>query len=227
VHPTVVRDPAALNAFAIRPVGVDEAVRRALASEEQQFGATRWSNAVSSAGALRSWGGVQFGSRLVDSRVTVVDVPPAAAFAPILRIGGDSGWYAWNSLWRLRGFLDLLAGGVGSRRGRRAPTTLRVGDTVDFWRVEALEPNRRLRLVAEMRLPGRAWLEFEVTGDDRSATITQSAIFDPVGLGGRAYWYSLYPLHHLVFGGMLRGIAAAAVHGAGTTAPRLPPRQQG
>jgi hypothetical protein len=155
----------------------------------------------------------------VDSRVTIVDVPPPVAFAPILRMGGDSGWYAWNSLWRLRGFLDLLAGGVGSRRGRRSPTTLRVGDTVDFWRVEALEPNRRLRLVAEMRLPGRAWLEFEVTGDDRSATITQSAIFDPVGLGGRAYWYALYPLHHLVFGGMLRGIAAAAVNTTRTNAP--------
>jgi hypothetical protein len=165
---------------------------------------------LSSAGALPSWGGVQFGSRLVDSRVTSVGVPPAEAFTPILRIGGNSGWYAWNSLWRLRGFLDLLAGGVGSRRGRRSPASLRVGDTVDFWRVEALEPNRRLRLIAEMRLPGRAWLEFEVTGDDRSTTIRQSAVFDPVGLAGRAYWYALYPLHHLVFGGMLRGIAAAA-----------------
>jgi uncharacterized protein YbjT (DUF2867 family) len=215
VHPTVVRDDAALRAFAIRPVGVEEAVRRALASEERQFAATRWSDALSSAGALPSWGGVQFGSRLVDSRVTRVNVPPAAAFTPILRIGGNSGWYAWNSLWRVRGFLDLLAGGVGTRRGRRSPASLRVGDTVDFWRVEALEPNRRLRLVAEMRLPGRAWLEFEVTGDDRSAVITQSAIFDPVGLAGRAYWYALYPLHHLVFGGMLRGIAAAAERATG------------
>jgi uncharacterized protein YbjT (DUF2867 family) len=210
VHPTVVRDDAALRAFAIRPVGIEEAVRRALASEEREFAATRWSDALSSAGALPSWGGVQFGSRLVDSRVTSVPVPPAVAFRPILRIGGNSGWYAWNSLWRLRGFLDLLAGGVGTRRGRRSPASLRVGDTVDFWRVEALEPNRRLRLVAEMRLPGRAWLEFEVTGDDRLTTIRQSAIFDPVGLAGRTYWYALYPLHHLVFGGMLRGIAAAA-----------------
>jgi len=218
VHPTVVCDDAALKAFDIRPVGVEEAVRRALASEERQFAATRWSDALSSGGALPSWGGVQFGSRLVDSRVISVAVPPAVAFRPILRIGGDSGWYAWNSLWRLRGFLDLLAGGVGSRRGRRSPASLGVGDTVDFWRVEALESNRRLRLVAEMRLPGRAWLEFEVTGDDRSSTITQSAIFDPVGLAGRAYWYTLYPVHHLVFGGMLRGIAAAAEEETGTSA---------
>lgn len=96
------------------------------------------------------------------------------------------------------------------RRGRRSPTTLRVGDTVDFWRVEVLEPNH-LRLCAEMKLPGRAWLEFEVAGGGSSATIRQTATFDPVGLPGRAYWYVLYPLHHLVFGGMLRGIARAAL----------------
>ncbi len=153
---------------------------------------------------------MQFGARLVDSRTLNVAAPPADAFASIERIGGDTGWYAWNWLWRLRGFLDLLAGGVGMRRGRRSPETLRVGDTVDFWRVETLEPNH-LRLVAEMKVPGRAWLEFEVTGDDRSATIRQTAVFDPVGLLGRAYWYALYPLHQLVFGGMLRGIARAAL----------------
>ncbi|HEY9421981.1 MAG TPA: SDR family oxidoreductase [Thermoanaerobaculia bacterium] len=211
VHPTVVRDDSALTAFAVRPVGVEEAVRRALASEERQFAATRWSDALSSAGELPSWGEVQFGSRLVDSRMVRVATPPAVAFRPIQRIGGDTGWYAWKWLWRLRGFLDLLAGGVGLRRGRPSPTTLRVGDTVDFWRVEALEPNHRLRLAAEMKLPGRAWLEFDVTGDGTSATIRQTAIFDPVGLLGRAYWYALYPLHHLVFGGMLRGIAQAAL----------------
>lgn len=211
VHPTVVRDDAALRTFDVRPIGVQEAVRRALASEEKHFAATRWSDALSSAGALPSWGGVQFGSRLVDSRTMPVAASPEAAFRSIERIGGDTGWYAWNGLWRLRGFLDLLAGGVGMRRGRPSPTTLRVGDTVDWWRVEALEPNRRLRLVAEMKLPGRAWLEFEVAGTGSSATIRQTAIFDPVGMPGRAYWYALYPLHHLVFNGMLRGIAQAAL----------------
>jgi Protein of unknown function (DUF2867) len=178
-------------------------------NEERQFASTRWSDAVSSAGAVPAWGGVQFGSRLVDSRTMRVAATPADAFAPIQRLGGDTGWYAWNWLWRLRGLLDSLMGGVGLRRGRRSPTELRVGDTVDFWRVEKLEP-RRLRLYAEMRLPGRAWLEFEVSGADSSATIRQTAIFDPVGLLGRAYWYALYPLHHLVFAGMLRGIARAA-----------------
>jgi hypothetical protein len=160
---------------------------------------------------LPSRGGAQLGLRLVDSRMVRVAIPPAAAFQPIQRIGGETGWYAWNGLWRLRGFLDLLAGGVGMRRGRPAPAALRVGDRIDFWRVEALEPDHRLRLVAEMKLPGRGWLEFEVTGEGSSTTIRQTAIFDPVGLLGRAYWYALYPLHHLVFGGMLRGIAQAAL----------------
>jgi len=225
VHPTVVRDDAALRTFAVRPVGIDEAVRRALAGEERQLAATRWSDALSAAGALPSWGGVRFGSRLVDSRTMSVAVPPAAAFAPIQRIGGDTGWYAWGWLWRLRGFLDLLAGGVGMRRGRPSPTALRVGDTVDFWRVEALEPGRRLRLAAEMKLPGRAWLEFEVTGGGSSATIRQTAIFDPVGALGRAYWYAVYPLHQLVFRDMLRGIARAALREA--QPPREPGRSKG
>ena len=110
--------------------------------------------------------------------------------------------------------LDLLAGGVGMRRGRPSPTRLRVGDTLDFWRVEAIEPGARLRLSAEMRLPGRAWLEFEVRQDGPFTTINQVATFDPHGLLGKAYWYSLYPLHHLVFGGMLRGIANAALRAA-------------
>jgi uncharacterized protein YbjT (DUF2867 family) len=210
VHPTVVRDDAALHTFHVRPVGVEEAVRRALAGEDTQFAATRWSDALSSAGTPRAWGGTRFGSRLVDSRVATVRVPPAVAFRPIERIGGETGWYAWNWLWRVRGFLDLLAGGVGTRRGRPSPTALRTGDTLDFWRVEAFEPHRMLRLAAEMKVPGRAWLEFEVTGDDTSATIRQTASFDPVGVQGRAYWYALYPVHHLVFGGMLRGIARAA-----------------
>lgn len=211
VHSTVVRDAAASDVFAIRPMGIDEAVARAFASEEQQFAETRWSDALSSSGKLPSWGGVQFGSRLVDSRVLSVAATGAAAFTPILRIGGHTGWYAWNWLWQLRGFLDLLSGGTGMRRGRRSPTALRVGDTVDFWRVEKLEQNHLLRLVAEMKLPGRAWLEFEVTGNGSSTTIRQTAIFDPVGLLGRAYWYALFPLHQLVFRGMLRGIAQAAV----------------
>ncbi|HEX6251212.1 MAG TPA: SDR family oxidoreductase [Gemmatimonadaceae bacterium] len=211
VHPTVVRDDLALRTFDVRPVGVEEAVRRAVTGEELHSAATRWADSVSSSGSpwppLRRRADVRF----VDSRVANVAVPAAVAFEPIERIGGGTGWYAFNWLWRARGFLDLMAGGVGVRRGRPSPISLRTGDAVDFWRVEAFEPGRRLRLVAEMKLPGTAWLEFEVTGTGLSSTIRQTATFDAEGLDGKAYWYALYPVHRLVFDGMLRGIARAAV----------------
>jgi hypothetical protein len=134
---------------------------------------------------------------------------PPEAFEPVRRIGGETGWYYGNWLWRLRGFLDLLVGGVGVRRGRRDPERLVPGDALDFWRVEAVEPDALLRLSAEMKLPGRAWLQFEVEPDGDGSLLRQTAIFDPRGLLGLAYWYALYPLHQLVFAGMLRGIVEA------------------
>jgi uncharacterized protein YbjT (DUF2867 family) len=210
-NPTVVRDPAALLVFPVKPRGVREAIARALVNEDGAFARTRWSDAVSSSGLTERYGGDRIGTRFIDSRKALVPVPPSAAFAPIRRIGGDAGWYYGNFLWRLRGFLDLLAGGVGLRRGRRHPDDLREGDALDFWRVEAVEPNRLLRLRAEMRVPGRAWLQFEITPAAGGAEIRQTAVFDSSGLFGLAYWYALYPLHRFVFGGMLRGIAAAAL----------------
>ncbi len=210
IHPTVVRNPAALATFDIRPVGIEDAVRRALAREDREFGETRWSDALSSAGPVPSWGGVTFGTRLVDSRTVTVSAPAATAFASIEAIGGNTGWYGLNSLWRVRGYLDLIVGGVGLRRGRPHPRRLAVGDAVDFWRVESIERDHRLRLIAEMKLPGRAWLEFEVRGEGSSSTIRQTAVFDPVGWRGLAYWYGLYPLHEAVFAAMLRGIARKA-----------------
>ncbi len=211
VHVTVVRDNAALTTFSVRPMGVDEAIHRALAREERHFSETRWSDALSSSGRLPSWGGVRFGTRIVDSRTLTVEAKPDVVFKCIERIGGDHGWYACDWLWHLRGFIDLLQGGVGMGRGRPSSTILRVGDTVDSFRVEAIERNRRLRLKSEMNLPGRAWLEFEVTETGSSTQIRQTAIFDPVGLTGQLYWYSLYVPHELVFNGMLRGIAQAAL----------------
>jgi len=209
-HPTLVRDDAALRVFAVRPVGVRQAIADALREEEREYFATRWSDALSAAGPARSWGGTRFGNRLIDSRTVRVPVEPAAAFAPIQRIGGSSGWYYGNWLWKLRGWIDLLAGGVGMRRGRRDPVALRRGDVLDCWRVEDFEEGHVLRLAAEMRLPGRAWLEFEVTGENGASIIRQTAVFDPAGLTGLAYWYLVYPVHKLVFAGMLRGIARAA-----------------
>jgi uncharacterized protein YbjT (DUF2867 family) len=208
---TTVQDDRALRVFPIRPMGLRQAIERAMLNEDREYAETRWSDAISSAGRPPSWGGVRFGTRLVDSRAVHVPVSPAAAFAPIRRIGGVNGWYYGEWLWRLRGFLDLLAGGIGMRRGRRHPQELAVGDTLDFWRVEAYEPERRLRLAAEMKLPGRAWLEFEVEPHGGGATIRQTAVFDPVGLFGLLYWYGIYPLHARVFAGMLRGLAARAV----------------
>ncbi len=209
-NPTVVEDERALEVFPVRPRGIAEAVARALRSEDRIIAETRWSDALSSKGATRSWAGTKFLSRIVDSRTTHVDRAPADAFAPIRRIGGDVGWYYGDWLWQIRGFLDLLVGGAGTRRGRRDPEHVRPGDTIDFWRVESVEPDRRLRLLAEMKLPGRAWLEFEVTPDADGSVIRQTAVFDPVGLLGLAYWYALYPVHAFVFRGMLDGIARVA-----------------
>jgi uncharacterized protein YbjT (DUF2867 family) len=208
-HETVVEDDLALRLFDIRPRGFREAIERALTNEDRELAETRWSDALSSGGPASTWGGVKFGSRLLDSRSAKVRQPPSQAFRPIQRIGGKTGWYYANWLWRLRGFLDLLAGGAGMRRGRRDPERLAPGDTVDFWRVEAIEPGRLLRLSAEMKLPGRAWLQFEVEGDESGSTIRQTSIFDPIGLMGLVYWYLLYPLHSRVFAGMLRGIVRA------------------
>ncbi len=186
-HRTVVEDQSALAGFPIRPCGFREAIARALSAGEQGF--------------------------LLDSRSIRVGVPPEKAFEPIRRIGGATGWYYADWLWKLRGAIDRMAGGVRLRPGRRHPDSLCAGDKVNCWRVEAIEPNRRLRLAAGMKLPGRAWLEFEVSGDSGGSTIRQTASFDPVGLLGRSYWYSAYSLRQIVFDGMLRRIAAAAVAG--------------
>ncbi|MCY4415548.1 MAG: SDR family oxidoreductase [Chloroflexi bacterium] len=211
---SVVDAPPPAGTFDIQPAGVQDAIAAAIHNEDREFAETRWSDALSSSGAQRQNRTVRFGSRLVDTRTVVVPAPPQSAFSPISKIGGDTGWYCANYLWSIRGFLDLLTGGVGVRRGRRDPDRLAVGDTVDWWRVESYEPGRRVKLFAEMRMPGRAWLEFEVSPHDQGSLIRQTAEFDPVGLAGLIYWYSLWPLHSYVFRGMIRGIAAAAVRDA-------------
>jgi uncharacterized protein YbjT (DUF2867 family) len=216
-NPTLVRDPAALTAFGIKPRGLKAAIGRALYLEDEKFAVTRWSDALSSSGKPPSWGGALLGTRLVDSRTAQVSVPPALAFAPVQRIGGSNGWYFANFLWWLRGSLDLLGGGVGLRRGRRDPHTLTAGDTLDFWRVETFVPDRRLGLAAEMKVPGRAWLQFEVEPNSGGSLIRQTAVFDPAGLAGLLYWYALYPVHRWIFSGMLHEIAALAEREASIT----------
>jgi uncharacterized protein YbjT (DUF2867 family) len=209
-HSSVVLDPRGAAEYPVEPAGVDEAMRRALADEDQDAVKTRWCDALSSAGHPTDWSGVRFHHRLVDARSRVVRATPERAFRPIEGIGGANGYYAAGFLWTLRGALDLLVGGVGMRRGRPHPEHLRVGDPLDFWRVEAVEPGRLLVLRAEMKVPGRAWLKFEVLPHAEGAEVRQTALFDPAGLAGLAYWHSIRPLHGWVFSRMLRGIAAAA-----------------
>ena len=207
---SLVTDPTALAVFPIRPIGLGEAIGRAIRYEDREFALTRWSDARSSAGEPRSLAESRFGSKLVDTRQVHVDVDADRAFAPIATIGGDRGWYYATWLWQVRGAIDLLMGGVGMRRGRRDPNAPAVGDTLDFWRVEAYQPGRRLRLAAEMRVPGRAWLEFEVVPAAGGAVVHQTAMFEPAGLTGLLYWYLLLPVHLLIFGGLLREIARRA-----------------
>ena len=228
-NPTLVNDPGtSQRLFKVRPRGLKKAIGRSLINEDKEFAETRWSDALSSGSHPKAWGGVRFGSRLVDSRTIDVAVSADDAFVAVQSIGGDNGWYYGNWLWKVRGFLDLLVGGVGVRRGRRHPIAVTEGDALDFWRVEKFVPGRLLRLHAEMKVPGRAWLEFEVTpNSDTSATVRQTAIFDPIGLFGLAYWYALYPLHEFVFNGMLKGLARRAhsqKRGEGAQADVTPPR---
>jgi uncharacterized protein DUF2867 len=217
---TVVADDRGLRQFGVRPIGFAEAIARALRNEDRAFAETRWCDAL---GNRPAHAHAPTGTRIVDSRSVEVACGPDQAFGPIRRIGGDVGWYFGNVLWRIRGWLDLLIGGPGLRRGRRDPEALRVGDALDFWRVEAFESPSLLRLAAEMRLPGRAWLQLEVEPTGAGAQIRQTAIFDPHGLAGLLYWYALLPIHRLIFAGMLRGIAAAAFRPS--VAPRAPKPQ--
>lgn len=209
-HPTTVQDDSAYRVFGIETKGLAAAIEEAIRYEDREFSETSWSDALAAGGSLRQWGGLQLGSRLIDHRTKHTTVSVACAFDSIRCIGGERGWYCANWLWRLRGFIDLLAGGVGMRRGRRHPVDLRVGDVIDWWRVEKIDDNKSLTLYAEMKLPGRAWLQFDVTEDGGGTVIHQTAIFEPLGLWGRLYWYGVYPLHVLIFSGMLRGVVKAS-----------------
>jgi uncharacterized protein YbjT (DUF2867 family) len=194
--------------------GIDRAVELALANIRDADVETRWSNAVwpdAPSDPLPSdphWAG---GSLYTDEKTRAVDADKDDLWQVILGIGGDRGWYSFPLAWGARGLLDRLVGGVGLRRGRRDPDQLYVGEALDFWRVEELCPDELLRLRAEMRVPGLAWLELRVETDDAGGTVYhQRALFQPRGLPGHLYWWSVWPFHGFVFGAMARNIAGAA-----------------
>ena len=208
---SVVENKGAIDLYSVSPMSAREAIKRALICEEKSFEEGGWSGAVSSAesrlpGPETAWMGVRY----IDRQVRCVKASPVHVFRAISRIGGRNGWYAFNGLWRMRGAIDYWVGGVGSRRGRPYGRDLQSGDHLDFWRVERFEAGRLLRLVSEMKLPGKAWLEFEVKACGQDTEIHQTAIFYPSGLAGRFYWYAVLPFHALVFQTMIRNMGVWA-----------------
>ncbi|MFE6776945.1 SDR family oxidoreductase [Streptomyces sp. NPDC057702] len=208
-----------------QPMPFDTALALALRKIQDAQVATRWSSAALPGAPSDplptdpDWAG---GSLYIDLRESAVDVSPQALWRVVEGIGGENGWYSFPLAWAVRGWLDRLVGGAGLRRGRRDAQRLRVGDALDFWRVEAVEPGRLLRLRAEMRMPGLAWLELRVDREEDSGRTwyRQRALFHPRGLLGHAYWWVVAPFHTVIFGGMARNIVRAATR---ETAPDAAP----
>ena len=190
----------------------ETAVRLALHNLETGQVPSAWMDSMSSSQGDRS--PVSLGTRegiICERREVRTSTSPTALFQAVCSLGGETGWLFMDWAWEIRGWMDRLLGGVGLRRGRRHPSHLQAGDALDFWRVEAVEPDRLLRLRAEMKVPGRAWLEFRIqSATPQGAIISQCALFAPRGLAGWLYWYALYPIHALIFSGLLRNVVLRA-----------------
>ena len=221
----VVVDPAkSIDSLIPKPdeglLTVTQAIELALSRTENNEVATRWSDAAfptapwQKAQSDPEWAGEL---TLKDHREITTEVPLKYIWQEIESIGGEHGWFGSDWLWYLRGLLDRMVGGVGLRRGRRDPRYLRIGDSLDFWRVENLEKEKTLRLYAEMILPGKAWLEFNLSTKDGKTVVSQDALFEPRGLGGQIYWYLVSPFHLFIFPTMLRNIVKAAAKSHATS----------
>ncbi len=217
INETVADPKKAIDAIIPKPpeglINVENAINLALSRTTSNQVETRWSDATvitapwQKAQSDPDWAG-EITHR--DNREVLTDAPIDCVWRSIEQIGGETGWYGADFLWWARGMLDRIVGGVGLRRGRRDPKHLRVGDGLDFWRVEAIEKEKLLRLYAEMILPGKAWLEFRIENEDGKVRIIQEARFSPRGLGSQLYWYAVLPLHAFVFPTMLRNIVRSS-----------------
>jgi hypothetical protein len=213
----IVREDSAQQLFPqITSMDYRTSVQQALDSLEAGRVETRWTDAlVSSLGnqvpvVLTTQEGM-----IIEQRKIKIHASTDRVYRGFTRLGGDVGWLYFDWSWQLRGLIDRIFGGVGLRRGRRDSDEVRVGDAIDFWRVEAVEPGRFMRLRAEMKVPGRAWLQFEAIPLDRGDTqLVQTALFAPRGLFGFLYWYGLYPIHGMIFSGLIRAIKKMVEQGA-------------
>jgi hypothetical protein len=213
-----VHDEEARRLFpGIRPMDFRSAVHEALARVLSDVVETSWSDAlVNSAGDVKPYAFKIESGVMMERRTLLLDLPPHAVYRAYSGIGGSRGWLYMDWAWALRGWFDKAIGGVGIRRGRRNPDELLPGESLDFWRVDAVEPDRLLRLRAEMRVPGKAWLQFESTAQDGKTLLTETAYYEPKGFWGFLYWYAMWPFHAFLFDGLIRRLAARARMLAGT-----------
>jgi uncharacterized protein YbjT (DUF2867 family) len=208
VHPVIADTTKATAVFPeLQPLTYRQAVDLALQRIDTGEVETRWSGAL---GDVATYDLTDAEGMMKEVRTLYVDLPPAAIFASFSTIGGERGWLTWEWAWELRGLMDKAVGGPGLRRGRRDPEELLPGEALDFWRVETIAPPHLLRLRAEMKLPGHAWLQWEAVPEGNGTRLVQTALFAPVGFFGMLYWNSLYPVHRFIFSDMIRAIARDA-----------------
>ncbi len=208
----VVHDDLAKQLFPhVHPMDFQAALRLALGRINSDRVETTWSDAlVNATGDVKPYMFTVEEGLVFERRRMVVDLPPGTVYRAYAGIGGTRGWLYMDWAWALRGWIDKAIGGVGIRRGRRHPDDIRAGESLDFWRVEAAEPDRLLRLRAEMRVPGKAWLQFESTPQDGKTVLTETAYYEPRGFWGFVYWYAMWPFHAFLFDGLIRRLAARA-----------------